>query len=142
MEVCALVISILAFILSLWQFYRDSSRQKKEATLNAYNELQDDVFTHLSQYGFPMPEFEYQGEEWKKITVYLAKLERFSVGVNTGIYSLDVLNHLGGAYYIRQFEKLKPIIDRKRAENLVVGGHYEEFEKTVLKLKIYRKKHS
>ena len=142
MEVCALVISILAFVLSLCQFLRDSSRQKKEATLNAYIELQDDVFTHLSKYSFPMPIFEYQGKEWEKMTVYLAKLEQFSVGINTGIYSLDVLNHLGGAYYIRQFEKLKPIIDRKREENIVVGGHYDEFEKTVIKLKEYRKKHS
>ena len=85
MEICALIISILAFCLSLFQFFRDSSRQKKEATLIAYNELQDDVLSYLSQYKTPMPKIEYQGEEWKKMTIYLAKLERFSVGINTGI---------------------------------------------------------
>ncbi len=141
MEVCALVISILAFFLSLFQFFRDSSRQKKEATLNAYNELQDDVFSNLTKYDLPMPEIEYLGDEWNEMTVYLAKLERFSVGINTGIYSLRIFNHLGGSYFIRQFEKLKPIIDRKRNENVTNGGHYDEFEKAVLKLKKYRKKH-
>ncbi len=140
MDICALVISGLAFVLSLYQFLRESSRQKKESTLNAYNELQDDVFSYLSQYSKPMPEIEYQGDMWKQMTVYLAKLERFSVGINTGIYSLCILNHLGGAYYIHQFEKLKPIIDRKRLENIVDGKHYDEFEKTVNKLKRLRAK--
>lgn len=140
MDICALVISILAFVLSLCQYFRDSSRERKEATLNAYNELQDDVFSHLNKYGMPLPEFEYLGDDWQKMTVYLAKLERFSVGINTGIYSLNVLNRLGGEYFIREFEKLKPIIDRKRKEKIVDGKHYDEFEKTVLKLKKLRKR--
>ena len=139
MDILALVISGMALVLSLWQFLRDSSRQKKEATLNAYKELQNDVLTHLSKYDLPMPQFDYNGDDWKTMTTYLAKLEHFSVGINTGIYSVDVLNRLGGAYYIRQFEKLKPIIERKRKENIVAGKHYDEFEKSVLRLKQYRK---
>lgn len=135
MEVFALIISIAAFVLSLIQFCRESSRQKKEATLVAYNELQDDVLSKLNKYPVPMPEIEYHGEEWHELTVCLAKLERFSVGINTGIYSLKTLNRLGGAYYIRQFEKLKPMIDRKRAERIADGKHYDEFEKTVNKLR-------
>lgn len=139
MNVCALIISILAFILSLFQFVRDSSRQKKEATLNAYNELQNDVFSDLTTYDYPLPKVKRGDEEWNKFTVYLAKLERFSVGVNTGIYSIKVLNHLGGAYFIREFEKLEPIIIHKRKDNIVPGGHYDEFEKTVKRLKKYRR---
>lgn len=139
MDICALIISILAFLLSVFQFFRDSSRQKNEATLIAYNELQNDVFSNLVQYSLDnMPDIKYGDEKWTQFTIYLAKLERFSVGVNTGIYSIDILNHLGGAYYIRQFEKLKPIIDEKRNANRVNGSHYDEFEKTVNRLKKYR----
>ncbi len=138
MEVIALVISILAFLLSLFQYSKESLRQKKEATLVAYNELQNDVFTDLTTYPYPMPEIKFHGEEWNKLTVYLAKLERFSLGINTGINSIRILNRLGGVYYIREFEKLKPIIDRKRADNIVPGGHYDEFEKTVIKLRKLR----
>lgn len=138
MEILALVISIAAFLLSLIQFYRESSRQKKEATLIAYNELQDDILSKLNTYPKPMPEIEYQDEEWHELTVCLAKLERFSVGINTGIYSLDTLDRLGGSYYIRQFEKLSPIIEWKRKENIAEGKHYDEFEETVNRL---RKKH-
>ena len=135
MDVFALIISIAAFSLSLIQFCRESSRQKKEATLVAYSELQDDVFSKLNKYPMPMPEIEYHSEEWHELTVCLAKLERFSVGINTGIYSLKTLNRLGGEYYIRQFEKLRFVIFRKRAENIADGKHYDEFEKTVNKLK-------
>jgi len=138
MEVCALIISILAFCLSLFQFLRDASRQKKEATLNAYNDLQDDVFSDLTKYSCPMPVVTRDDAEWVKFTVHLAKLEQFSVGINTGIYSIDILDHLGGSYYIRQFEKLEPIIIIKRKDNIVPGGHYDEFEKTVKRLKNYR----
>lgn len=138
MELCALIISILAFCLSIFQFLRDSSRQKKESTLNAYNDLQNDVFSDLTKYDFPMPEVKRGDVEWDKFTVYLAKLERFSVGVNSGIYSIQILNQLGGSYFIREFEKLEPIIMEKRKDNIVPGGHYDEFEKTVSRLRKYR----
>lgn len=138
MNICALVISILAFALSVFQFVRDSSRQKKEATLIAYNELQDDVFSYISEYSYPMPEIKRGGEEWHKLTVCLAKLERFSVGVNTGVYSMKILNSIGGAYFIREFEKMEPIIKVKRKNNIIPCGHYDQFEKTVKRLKDYR----
>ncbi len=140
MDIAALIISILALVLSLIQFIRDTSREKKEATLIAYNEIQDDVFSILTKYPYPMPEIEYHSKEWLELTICLAKLERFSVGINTRIYSIDTLNRLGGAYYIRQFEKLKPIIDRKRNDNLVPEKHYDEFEITVNMLKKKRPK--
>lgn len=138
MEIMALIISTLALILSLIQFIQDASRQKKEATLIAYNELQDDVFSELNKYNEQQIANMPYGEEWEQITTCLAKLERFSVGIATGIYSIDILNRLGGAYYIRQFEKLKPIIIKKRNENISPGGHYDEFESIVDELKKMR----
>lgn len=135
MDIAALIISVLALVLSVIQFLRDTTRQKKESTLIAYQTMQSDVFAKLASYPYPMPKIEYHSDAWRELTVCLAKLEQFSVGINTGIYSLRVLNRLGGAYYIRQFEKLKPIIDQKRSDNLIPGNHYEEFEITVNKLR-------
>ena len=139
MDVCALVISILAFAFSVLQFLCEASRQKKESTLNAYNELQNDVFSQLNKYPNPMPHIEYMSDEWETITVYLAKLERFSVGLNTGVYSVDVVNRIGGSYYIRQFEKLKDVIEVKKKKNVAKGKHYDEFEESVKMLIQYRK---
>ena len=131
MEIAALVISILAFLLSCYQFFRESSRQKKEATLIAYNDLQDNVFAELNKHE-DLSKIVYQSDDWKEITTCLAKIENFSVGINTNIYSYKVLNRLGGAFFISQFEKLKPIINTKREKNVSSGKHYNEFENTVL----------
>lgn len=142
MDIIAIIISTLALVFSILQFLRDSVRQKKEATLIAYSELQDDVLSNLVKYPKPLPHIDYLSDEWVQMTIYLAKLERFSVGINTGIYSIRILDYLGGSFYIRQFEKLEPIIERKRKENIVPGKHYDEFEKAVNKLKKYREKPS
>lgn len=140
MDIAALIISILALVLSLIQFMRDASRQKKEATLNAYNILQDDAFSYLI--GLSRKELnpppEYHSQEYDKISNCLAKIETFSTGINTGIYSIWVLNRLGGAFFIHQFDRLTAIIEEKRAEDRSKGKHYDEFEKTVKKLKRIR----
>lgn len=139
MDIWALVISILAFCFSIIQFIRDSSRQKKESTLNSYNQLQNDVFSKMNI--FPddlLSTIKYGDDNWETITTCLSKIENFSIGINTNIYSFRILNRLGGAFFIRQFERLKPIIDIKRYENISKGKHYDEFEKTVYRLSKYR----
>ena len=135
MDVLAIMISSLALIFSIVQFIKDNSRAKKEATLIAYNRLQDDVFSELTKYSYPMPNTDIGSEEWNELTVYLAKIEQFSVGINTRIYSIAVLNRLGGAFFVRQFEKLEPIIAKKRKESRIPGSHYEEFEMVVKHLR-------
>ena len=139
MEIVSFIISILAFLLSGYQFLRESLRQKKEATLIAFNELQDGVFAKLNKYeNDDLLKIEYKSDQWEEVTICLAKIENFSVGINTNIYSYKVLNRLGGAFFIRQFEKLKPIIDKKREKNVSEGKHYNEFENTVMRLKEHR----
>lgn len=135
-----------AFMLSIIQFIRDNSRQKRESTLNAYNDLQDDVFTNLnillSEYKIKkkkLTSLRSGDKDWEDITEYLAKIERFSVGINSGIYSIKVLNRLGGGYFIRLYEELSPVITKKRKANISKGNHYDEFEVTVKKLKKLRK---
>jgi len=144
-DMLALFVAAAAFVLSSIQFLKDNSRQKREATLNAYNDLQDDVFTKLNGL---LLKYKTQknklyslrsgDEDWEKITTYLAKIERFSVGINSGIYSINVLNRLGGGYFIRLYDELNPIILRKRNANTSKGKHYNEFEATAEKLKKMR----
>ena len=138
MELWALMISILAFLLSVFQFVRNSSRQKKEATLIAYGDLQKEVFSILNKYPDDLSKIEHMSDEWEEITICLARIENFSVGINTNIYSFKILNRLGGAFFIRQFKRLKPVIDLKRQKNVSSGNHYNEFESTVIKLKEHR----
>ena len=134
----ALCVALLAFILSFLQFIRDASRQKKESTLNAYSKLQKDVFDKLNKLEFPV-HAERGDIKWKACTNYLAKIENFSIGINTGVYSLYILNKLGGEFFIHEYEKLSLIIQTKRIEKKIKGNHYDEFEETVKRLIEYRK---
>lgn len=68
----------------------------------------------------------------------MARIEHFSVGVNTGVYDINVINRLGGNYLIGLFNRISPIIDKKR-EMSKGGKHYDEFERLIVRLKKKRK---
>lgn len=146
MDILALLISIAALVLSFVQFIRDASRGKKEATLNAFYALQNEVFDSLDELlvnkDIEISAIKLGTDEWGTVTTALAKIEQFSVGINTNIYSIEILNRVAGAYFILLFENFKPIIEKKRSQNISKGKHYDEFEQTVLHLKKIRGKRS
>ncbi|MCI8590741.1 MAG: DUF4760 domain-containing protein [Lachnospiraceae bacterium] len=139
LDIAAIVIALLALVLSLVQFMRESSREKKASTIDAFYNLQNDVFDPLNKLlideHVDMSKLTIGSEDWRKVTNALAKIEHFSVGINTGVFSLQILNRVAGAYYIRIFYDLKPVIDQKRKQNISNGKHYHEFEQTVIHLK-------
>ena len=132
MDIIAVVISGIALALTILQYIIEANRQKKEATLLAYNSLQDEVFSELRKYD--LGSIKKGDKGWNEVTTCLAKIENFSVGINTRIYSLDIVNRLGGSFVIGQFEKLLPVINQKRQED-ENSKHYDEFEKVIVKLK-------
>ena len=78
----ALCISVLAFVLSVIQFLKESSRQKNESTLIAYRELQEDVFTKLNVILCENDKEDLERLEpgdalWEEITEFLVKIELF-----------------------------------------------------------------
>lgn len=136
-DIAALIISIFAAGFSVLQFTIGGSRQQKESTLEAYNNLQNDVFSELKKYD--LGSLKKGDDGWSEVTVCLAKIEKFCVGINTNIYSWKILNRLGGGYFIEQYDKLLPVITQKR-ENDSSNKHYDEFEMVVNKLKKERGK--
>ena len=131
-DIVTLIISGMALAISIFQFFIEKNRQKKEATLIAYNNLQKEVFSELKKYDLKTIKKGDGG--WDTVTRCLAIIENFSVGLNTGIYSLDILNRLGGGFFIEQYEELSFIISKKREENKN-SKHYDEFEKVVNELR-------
>ena len=51
-SILALTISFISFIFSVFVTYKGEQRQKKQATLDALNDLQEQVFDHLNRYTF------------------------------------------------------------------------------------------
>lgn len=130
LSLLSILISILSFVFSFVSFISCSIRERKEATLEAYNKLQSEALDTLNLYtrkNIAEIAENPRSPEYKELSSLLARCEHFSVGVNEGIYDKKVLKKLSGRYFISLFEKLEPMVLKKRSM-----GHqeryYESFE--------------
>ena len=70
-------------------------------------------------------------DEYITLSGYLARIEHFALGVNTGIYDVKVAERAGTAYLVMLYRgKLKPLLEAKHSgkENT---EYYAEFRKLV-----------
>ena len=134
MEVVSLIISSLAFFFSVWQFCYEKKRNRSEATIHAFDDLEENVFSK-EEYNDKLVLLagkevakNVDGCYSRKATLFLSRIEHFSVGVNSGVYDLVVLNRMAGAFIIKQYSKWSPYIETKRQNN-ENSKYYDEFEK-------------
>lgn len=142
-SIIAVFVSIVTFLFTVMVTYRSEQREKKQATLDALNVLQEQVFDNLNTYTFAevknvatqwqssiqaknrfindkqgtSDEFwnthhEYDSviEEYRKLSGYLARIEHFALGVNTGIYDVKVTERAATTYFVMLYKKLMPIL--------------------------------
>lgn len=138
----AMFISLISVIVSVAIYLLGIQRNKKQDTLDAFNLLQVQVFDKLNL--IPYSEIAHVCKQvesgriddetnvkYYELLGYLARLEHFSLGVNTGIYDAKTAERAGTAFLVSLHKKLLPVIalqekrgnrnsDRKVA-------YYEEF---------------
>ena len=117
MSVAALVISLFSAFFSLYTFVWTKKRDRKQATLEAYNRLQEQVLDHLNLY-MPKQVKEIaenpRSEDYKQISAYIARIEHFCVGVNQKIYDRCVVYELAQGYLDGTIKnRIQPIIEKK-----------------------------
>lgn len=149
MEVATFIISIASIILaiisavhSIYVYIQTVKHDKKQATLDAFNILQEQVLDKINLYSnsrIKEVAEDARAKEYKELTILMARIEHFSVGVNTKIFDLEIVKRLAGKHFCVLYDKLLPMIDKKRKINKT-GKHYDEFEKLVVDLKcLYNK---
>lgn len=149
-SILAVIVSIATFLFTVMVTYHGEQREKKQATLEALNVLQEQVFDNLNTHTFGeiaevaekwseaidaknkyvkntqgrAEEFwnnhhEYQSviDEYRKISGYLARIEHFALGVNTGIYDAKVTERAATTYFVILYKKLLPILAVKNGGN-------------------------
>ena len=93
-------------------------RQRKEATIHAYQTLQEQVldkFVIISKNEIRNV-ISYKDESKEFLEIYneyralVARCEHFAVGVNNDIYNFEVLVELSGVHLVMLYKKLEPII--------------------------------
>ena len=148
MDIAALIISFSALIFSLCQFFSERKRNRQEATIRAFDELEETVFAKEEYKKLPIRQGrkfalilqnELEVVSWNGATLALSKIEHFAVGINTKIYDINTLNRMAGGFIINEYSRWLPIINTKRVQSPEVK-HYNEFEKMVGDLKKYRAK--
>ena len=118
LSVIAIIISVASGGFAFYTFLWTAKRDRKQATLEAYNRLQNEVFDNLNMY--KPAEIrdiceDSTTEEYKIISGYLARIEHFCVGVNTKIYDRKTFYALAHGYFdgYQLRKRIEPMIDVK-----------------------------
>ncbi len=161
-SVLMVVVSFSALLLSGFTYFRGVQRDRKQATLDAFNILQRQVFDPLNQYRVEQIEeisrissAAFRGEELTEeerekqetclsefllLTGYLARIEHFALGINTGIYDADVAERAGTTYWCMLYDqKLRSLIETKNQKE---GGreYYIELYEMMKKIRKLKKR--
>ena len=116
-DLITIAFSVIAAVFSLITYRKSILHDRQQATLDAYNQLQEQALDHLNYY-VPTQVAEIskdpRSDEYKKVSAYIARIEHFCVGVNQKIYDQKTVYELAHGYLDGGIKKrIEPIIERK-----------------------------
>lgn len=133
----ALLISCLSLFISLYYNKKDHERRRKQATIEYFEEMTSKLYdsqakfnNKFNQLDVDISELDTNIELLKNATEILAAFERLSVGVNTKIFDLDILDRMAGSYLMVMYTRFAPYIAKVRTDASRVNS-YQEFENVV-----------
>ena len=147
LSIIAIVLSVISGGFAFFTFIWTASRDRKQATLDAYNQLQEQALDHLNYYR-PAEIADIaenpRSQAYKKVSGYIARIEHFCVGVTQKIYDRKTVYKLAHGYFdgaVR--DRIEPIIERKNQSGIdyygnihsVYGWMEEETQKRMRKRK-------
>lgn len=155
MDIISLFFAAAAFFFSLWQFSAETKRNRKEATIHAFDALEENpavlfLFKVEKQRIIELVQYKANSNlhenitsqvatEWEAINTALPLIEHFAVGINSEIYDLETLNKMAGNLMITIWNRCSSLIEFKRRGSYN-QNNYTEFETMVNSLKKLRRK--
>lgn len=131
LSVMALVFSMASGGFALYCFCWTARRDRKQATLDAYNRLQREVFDKLNMYR-PSEIVEIcedrTSNDYKLLSGYVARIEHFCVGINQKIYDRETFFILAHGYFDGQQIKnrIEPLIRMKNQNESKGNSFYDD----------------
>lgn len=131
-DIITIVSSVAAAVFACGTYYKGLRHDKKQDTLDAYNQLQEQALDKL--YLIDINEIKEisknpQNEKYKQISTYIARIEHFCVGVNDDIYDRETVYNLAHGFLDRTIKKrIEPVINRKNFD----GKEYYDNTKKVI----------
>lgn len=148
-DLIAIVISIAALIFSVKQFFYEKDRNRKEATIHAFDQIEGNSSVSLL-FSLSKPDIDDLVKcanahdkriesKWNALNDALPLIEHFAVGINSKIYDLEILNRMAGSKVISSFHTCASLLEHKR-NTQGKENNYSEFEKMVCDLILLRQK--
>lgn len=141
LSIIALVISLISVGFTLYTFCWTARRDRRQSTLDAYNQLQEQALDHLNQYSLKQIKEiakDNRSDEYKIISSYIARIEHFCVGVNLKIYDRKTVYELAEGYLDGSIKcRIEPIIEVKNRNG---QDFYENIHKVFKWMDTKRKK--
>lgn len=115
-------VAVASMAFSVISYRKTVIHDRKQATLDAYNRLQTEVFDNLNTY----KPCEIQdivedpkAKDYKVISGYLARIEHFCVGINEKIYDEDTFYALAHGYFDgnQLKNRIEPLLEAKNKSN-------------------------
>ena len=136
LSIIAIVFSVISGGFALYTFYWTAARDRKQATLEAFNRLQTEVFDKLNLYRPAEIKAicqDNKSDEYKKISGYLARIEHFCVGLNQGIYDKETFYALAHGYFdgSQLRNRIEPLIGCKNSANNKAAQYYDDILSTL-----------
>lgn len=139
--------TLISVIVAVVSIVNNNKRTKKQSTLEAFTQFKknaepyentihgyssDDINKIIQQH-----EQGSEPEKWDEIKKYLATVERFATGVNTGIYDVEVVNKMGGYFFCEQYKTLYPIIEYKRQkdQNEYIYAEFRDMVNSIIRVR-------
>lgn len=117
-DIISILSSVTAAIFSCGTYFKGLKHDKKQDTLDAYNQLQEQAFDKLNEKSkeeILEISKKLRSAEYREISSYIARIEHFCVGVNSNIYDKETVYQLAHGFLDGAIkEKIAPILERKR----------------------------
>ena len=128
-------ISVFSIGFSMCTYFCAVVRERRQATLEAFNRLQEQVFDPLNLY-MPKEIVEYAkhptDKQYKIISGYIARIEHFCVGVMDKTYDRKTVYKLAHGYFDSHmlWSRISPIMEAKN-NDFDKEDYYENLHNTM-----------
>ena len=113
------IVTVVAFIIGIFQYRKEKARENKISTIAAYTELQKDVFAELNNWrpaDIREAVKDSRSVAYKELSNHLARIECFCAGINHGIFDFDAFYDVAHGYFDKNgslYRRLIPILEKK-----------------------------
>lgn len=129
--IITVAIAALGAIWPMYVYYSSKRREKKQATIEAYNRLQYEVLDTLYTCYPPARVKEIvkdtRSDEYRKLSTLVARIEHFCVGIDMDIYDKKVLKELAGGFFDGTIKnRIMPLLNMKNSCGISYYDHTEK----------------